>query len=451
MTRAAAGGPKDKISLGTATSIAIANMIGTGVFTSLGFQLLDLRSGFALLVLWVVGGAFALCGALTYGELAAALPRSGGELHFLSRIYHPAVGFLAGWISFVVGFALPIALAAMAFGSYFRGVWPAADPTWVSCAIVLLVTAAHLRNLRFGSWFQNVFTVFKVLLILAFIAAAMVFAGGSSGVRPPDFAPDSAAFAELASAPFAIALLYVMFAYSGWNASIYILDEVEDPRRTVPRSLVLATLVVTVLYTGLNWAFLVTAPVEEMAGQIDIGHVAARHMLGETGGQWMSGVLCLALISTLSAMIWAGPRVTQVIGQDYALFRRLARTNRNGIPVSAILLQSAFVLVLLVTATFQTLLIYTQFTLALSSALAVLGVFVLRRREPKLERPYRTWGYPVTPLIFLLISAFTVGFTLTNHPRESIAGLLTVLLGLPIYWSSPRTAPAPSATPSPDP
>lgn len=431
------------IGLPTATSIAIANMIGTGVFTSLGFQLVDIRSGFALLALWVVGGIFALCGALTYGELAAALPRSGGELHFLGRIFHPAVGFLAGWISFVVGFALPIALAAMAFGSYFQGVLPGADPLLVSCLVVALVTAAHLRDLKLGSWFQNIFTVFKLLLIVVFIIAAWALADR----QPLSFAPDAQALSELITGPFAISLLYVMFAYSGWNASVYIIDEVDDPRTTVPRSLVIATLLVTLLYTGLNWAFLVTAPADEMVGQLDIGHVAAGHLFGAAGGVWMSGLLCLALVSTLSAMVWAGPRVTQVIGQDYAFFRTLAHTNRNGIPVAAILLQSAFVIVLLVTSTFQSLLIYTQFTLALSSALTVLGVFVLRRKSPDLERPYRTWGYPVTPAIFLLISIFTVGFTLVSHPWKSIAGLLTVLLGLPIYWLSPRTPPEKDPSP----
>ncbi|MEO1086544.1 MAG: amino acid permease, partial [Acidobacteriota bacterium] len=219
---------RNSISLTTATSIAIANMVGTGVFTSLGFQLADLRSGFSILLLWVLGGLIALCGALTYGELASALPRSGGELNFLTHTYHPAVGFLAGWISVVVGFTLPIALAAMAFGSYFSRVVANVSPLTLSCGVVAVITAAHLRDLRIGSLFQNLFTLFKVLLIIGFIAAAIVL-GDPSQVS---FAPTAEAWGEITGGPFAIALLYVMYAYTGWNASVYVMDEVERPEVT---------------------------------------------------------------------------------------------------------------------------------------------------------------------------------------------------------------------------
>ncbi|MEM1206419.1 MAG: amino acid permease [Acidobacteriota bacterium] len=431
---------RDRISLATATAIAVANMVGTGVFTSLGFQLLDIRSGFAILLLWIVGGVFALCGALTYGELAAALPRSGGEFNYLGRIYHPSVGFLAGWISFVMGFALPIALAAMAFGSYVHRVLPMGSPEVLSSLLVVAVTVVHLRNLRFGSVFQNVATVFKVGLVLVFIGAAFFRAEVEV-----DFAPSWDDLGVVAGAPFGVALLYVMYAYAGWNASTYIFEEVRRPEVNVPRSLVMATAIVLALYVGLNWAFLVTAPMDELAGKIDVGHVSAAAMFGPGGGQLMSAMLSIALVSTISAMVWAGPRVTQVIGQDYAFFAALARTNRRGIPVPAIVLQSAIVLALIWTASFQTLLVYTQFALASSSALTVFGVFYLRWKAPDLPRPYRTWGYPFTPALFLLISVVTVGWTLMEHPWESLAGLATVLLGLPIYWLSPRSA-SPSVT-----
>ncbi len=418
-------------------------MVGTGVFTSLGFQLVDLRTGFALLALWVVGGLFALCGALTYGELGAALPRSGGELNFLGRIYHPSLGFLAGWISFIMGFTLPVALAAMAFGSYFQRVLSTEYSTEISCAVVALVTAAHLFDLRIGAWFQNIFTAFKVVLITVFIAATVGVTLSRGRLQAVDFSPNREAWGEIFSGPFAVSLLYVMFAYAGWNASTYIIDEISDPARAVPKSLIVATLLVTVLYTGLNWAFLVTAPAEEMAGQVEVGHVSAAHVFGAQAGRWMSGLLCVALISTISAMTWAGPRVIQVLGQDFSFFRVLARTTERGIPALAILVQSSMVVVLLIKSNFQSLLVYTQFVLALCSALTVLGVFVLRWRAPDLERPYRTWGYPWTPAIFLLISLMTVIFTLLRHPSESLGGLFTVLLGLPIYLLSPKIGPDP--------
>ena len=433
--------PTDKISLTTATSIAVANMIGTGVFTSLGFQLAGIRSGFALLFLWTLGGVFALCGALVYGELGASLPRSGGEFNFLGRIYHPVLGFLAGWISFVMGFALPIALAAMAFGGYLHRVVPQASPLAASCLLVVLVALVHLRDLRLGSLVQNLSTAFKIGLILVFIGVTAFKVGDAPAIS---FVPTAADLAAIFSKEFAVSLLFVMYAYSGWNASTYVIDEIDNPGRNVPLSLSFATAIVALLYVGLNWAFLVAAPANEMQGQLEVGHVAAAHVFGDRGGQWMSSLLCIALISSISAMTWAGPRVTQAIGQDYGFFRALARTNDHGIPVIAILVQTGLVLLLLLTSTFESLLVYTQFTLALCSAATVAGIFILRRRG--LPRPYSTWLYPVTPLIFLTLSVVMVLFTLKSHPKESLAGFATVILGLPIYWLSPRRA-SPVPTP----
>ncbi len=422
------------ISLTTATSITVANMIGTGVFTSLGFQVADVHSGFALLMLWVIGGVFALCGALAYGELAAALPRSGGEFHFLSRVFHPSLGFLTGWVSLTVGFAAPIALAAMAFGRYWTRVFPGVSPLLASCVVVTLVTLVHLHDLRFGSLFQNFFTVFKVALIVVFIGAAAL-SGTPSAIS---FAPRSGDFSAMLGAPFAISLLFVTYAYAGWNAATYVTGEVANPAKAVPRSLALGTGLVMVLYVGLNWAFLASAPIAELEGQIEVGHVAAEKIFGATGGALMSSMLCIALVSTISAMTWAGPRVTQVMGQDFAFFRALAATHAGGSPRRAILLQTAIVFALLVSSTFEAVLVYIQFTLIASSLLTVLGVFYLRRTEPDLPRPYKTWGYPVTPLLFVAISVVTMGHTLFTRPWESLAGLVTVLAGLPIYWLSPR-------------
>ena len=434
MPPSAAARPANAVSLATATSITVANMIGTGVFTSLGYQVVGVQSGFALLMLWVIGGVFALCGALAYGELAAALPRSGGEFHFLSRVFHPSLGFLAGWVSLTVGFAAPIALAAMALGDYFVTVFPGASPLAVSCAVVTLVTLAHLRDLRFGSAFQNLFTVFKVVLILVFIGAAIVHDAPAA----ISFAPRAGDFGVMLGAPFAISLLFVTYAYAGWNAATYVTGEVSDPARTVPRSLALGTGLVLVLYVGLNWAFLASAPISELAGRTEVGHVAAQRIFGASGGALMSSMLCVALISTISAMVWAGPRVTQVMGQDFAFFRALAATHAGGSPRRAILLQTAIVFVLLLSSTFKAVLIYIQFTLILSSLLTVLGVFYLRYTEPDLPRPYKTWGYPITPLLFVAISLVTMAHTLWRQPWESLAGLATVLAGLPIYWLSPR-------------
>ncbi|MEM7357092.1 MAG: APC family permease, partial [Acidobacteriota bacterium] len=329
----------------------------------------------------------------------------------------------------------PIALAAMAFGRYFARVFPEISPLLPSCAVVVLVTLAHLKDLKLGSTFQNLFTLFKVVLIVVFIGAALL----SRNPSPIDFAPSAADLDVVLGAPFGISLLFVMFAYAGWNAATYVTDEVENPATNVPRALFLGTALVLVLYVGLNWAFLASAPIADLSGQVEVGHIAAAAIFGPRGGQLMSSMLCIALVSTISAMVWAGPRVTQVMGQDYVFFRALAKTHPGGSPRRAILLQTAIVLVLLLTATFDVILVYTQFVLVLSSFLTVLGVFRLRWKAPDLPRPYKTWGYPWTPLAFVAISAVTMGHTLTTRPWESLAGLATIAIGLPIYWLSPKT------------
>ncbi len=416
-------------------------MVGVGVFTSLGFQVGGLPSGFTIIVLWLIGGICALCGALCYGELAAALPRSGGEYHFLSRIYHPAVGFLAGWLSATVGFAAPIAAAAMAFGVYFGHVVPGASPVVLSIAVVVVVTAVHLCGVRFGSLFQNVATSFKVLLILGLIGAGMMMAAPQT----ISFAPSARDPALIASAPFAISLVYVMYSYSGWNASAYIAGEVSDPGRNLPLSLALGTVFVIALYLALNAIFLRAAPMNEMAGQVDVAQVAARHIFGPDGGRLMAGLISFGLISSISAMTWIGPRVAMSMGEDNRALAFLAKKTSAGVPAVALGIQLAIVVALLLTSTFDKVVNYIQFSLTVCSFAAVLGVIVLRWRQPDLPRPYRTWGYPATPLLFLAISLWMMIHQLRERPWESGAGLLTLALGLGVYFLASKT-PATSAT-----
>ncbi|NET60209.1 MAG: amino acid permease, partial [Symploca sp. SIO2E6] len=325
------------ITLFTAICIVVANMIGTGVFTSLGFQVIDIKSGFALLFLWIVGGIFALCGALAYGELGAVMPRSGGEYHYLSKIYHPIVGFLSGWVSVTVGFAAPIAAAAMALGKYFISVFPIIPDKAIALLVVIAVSLIHLNNVKTGSYFQQIFTVLKVLLIVVLILCGLFL------VQPQalNFLPTPGDLPVIASAPFAISLVYVTYSYSGWNASIYIANEIEEPEKNLPRSLLVGTLVVMVLYLLLNFIFLYSTPIDKLAGQLEVGYIAAESIFGSSGAKIMGMLISFGLISSISSMVWAGPRVTQVIGEDIPLFKLLARKNNSGIPYFAILLQLA--------------------------------------------------------------------------------------------------------------
>ncbi|HWM23548.1 MAG TPA: amino acid permease [Chthoniobacterales bacterium] len=424
----------------TATCIVVANMIGTGIFTSLGFQVGDLPTGFAIMAVWAIGGLCALCGALSYAELGAALPRSGGEYNFLREIYHPAAGFLAGWISATIGFAAPVAIAAMAFSAYFSEVVPGVNHHVLSLAVVTICTVVLLRDLPLGSAFQNGSTILKVVLILVIIGAGFWV----KGTQPISFLPTKGDGALILSAPFAVSLYWVMYAYSGWNASTYIVGEVRNPSRTIPLSVGLGTVLVMLLYLATNAVFLRTTPAAEMIGQEQVAVIAGAHIFGAAGAKVMASFICLGLVSAISAMMWIGPRITATMGEDLRVLSPLARRNARGIPVTAILTQFAIVVLLLLTATFKTAVNYIQFSLTLCSALTVLGVFVLRWRRPALPRPYRVWGYPVTPAIFLAISAWMLVHMLsqTSTRIPSLWGLATMALGLIVYFVSAKKTPA---------
>jgi APA family basic amino acid/polyamine antiporter len=429
-----------RISLLTATCIVIANMVGTGIFTSLGFQLGDLPSGFSIVALWVVGGSCAMCGALSYAELGAALPRSGGEYNFLREIYHPSLGFLAGWISGTVGFAAPVAIAAMPFGTYLAEIIPGTSPLLWGLAVIWITTFVLLLDVRLGSAFQIGSTLLKVGLIVVIMVAGFF----AVGAQPVSFLPRQGDGSLIASTPFAVSLFWVMYAYSGWNASTYITGELRDPARNIPLSVGLGTLLVMALYVGLNAAFMRTTPIAEMVGKQQVALIAGVRIFGPAGGRIVTLFICLGLISTVSAMMWIGPRVTVVMGEDLRWLKLLGRRNRRGIPVNAILTQFVIVNVMLLTATFEAVVNYVQFSLTLCSALTVLGVFVLRWRQPDLPRPYKVWGYPLTPLIFLAISTWMLINLLENSSTRgpSLFGLATTLLGLVIYFLSPKTATA---------
>ena len=414
----------------TACGIVIANIIGTGVFTSLGFQVADIQSGFALLMLWIVGGVAALCGALCYGELSAALPRSGGEYHFLSEIYHPAVGFMAGFISATVGFAAPIALAAMAFGKYFRGVFDFGSPVLLSFVLVWMVALFHFGNLRLGSAFQNLWTIVKLLLVGVLIGAGLLI----EEKQPITFFPHAADTMSIFSGAFAVALVYVMYSYSGWNASSYIIGEVKNPERNVPRSLLAGTLIVIVAYVLLNAVFLATTPEVEMRGQIEVGLIAGKHIFGNNGGRIVGAMICLGLISAISSMTWIGPRVTMSMGEDHWLLRFLGRKNTGGVPANAVLVQLLIVNLLLLTRSFELVVVYIQFALLLCSLLTVIGVIVLRASRPNVSRPYRVWLYPLPPLLFAAITIWMMIYLLISKTTESVAGMVTAIVGFLLYF-----------------
>lgn len=418
-----------KVGLATAIAIVVANMIGTGVFGSLGFQVAGIPSGFPILVLWLVGGLVSFCGAVCYAELASIFPKSGGEYHLLSKAWNPFIGFLAGWLSVTVGFAAPVAANAALLGGYMGSI-TGLSPLWFGIPVVVLVALVHLGKLSSIGIFQSGFTYAKVALIL--VLGLLAFFLGTA--QPLSFLPKEGDGQLIASGGFAISLVYVLYAYTGWNAATYMMDEVHRPEKTVPLALLIGTAFVTVLYVFINLAFLYSTPIEKMAGQAEVGLIAAESILGPKGGMIMGILISFGLISTISSMTWAGPRVTAAIGRDHARFQILGKLNKNGVPALAVLLQAAIVILLVASATFEQLINYVQALLTISSLMVVVGLVVLRVRRPDLHRPYRAWGYPLTPLIFGGLSLYVLWFQIQQKTVEFLYGLGTLGLGVVIYF-----------------
>ncbi len=386
---------RHKVNTLTGVSIVVANMIGTGAFTSLGFQLNGLNNISSILILWILGGVLALSGAFSYAEVGTVIKKSGGEYAFLDELYHPLVGYLSGWVSITVGFAAPIALSVIAFIEYLP--WNIPYPKLIGIAIIGIITLIHSHNLKSSSEFQNIFTLLKILLILLFLGVALFI---PSNIESATIAQHTF-WKEITSGAFAISLIYVSYSYSGWNAAAYITEEFKNPRKALPIALIGGTIIVTILYTLLQYSFLKHVPQIDLLNKVNVGAIAAQRILGDEFSVLFSSSISLLLISGISAMIWVGPKVTAKIASKYSSWRYF-RENKKGIPVSASWLQFGISVLLLITGTFEQILIYCGVLLTISSLLVVIGVFKIRRRQLSTSPDYYR-----SPAFNLLIGAIT--------------------------------------------
>jgi len=427
-----------KIGLSTAISVVIANMIGTGVFTSLGFQVMGLQSGFSIIMLWALGGVLALCGAFCYAEIGSAFPENGGEYNYLSKLYHPAIGFMSGWVSVTVGFAAPIAAASVAMSNYYCKAYAFEHPLALSAGVILLITVFHAINMKAGSSFQRVFTYIKLICIVVFVFSALFYQPEHHLVF---FASDNFS-QEVFSPAFAVSLIFVTYAYSGWNAAAYIAGEIKQSNKNLPRALIYGTLTVAVLYTLLNFVFLYTVPLPELKGVVEVGYLSASKLFGAAMGAKVSLLIAVLLVSTVSAMILAGPRVMQSMGQHIKGLQFLAITNSRGVPYVAVLLQSFIALCMVFTSSFESLITYVSFTLNLFTLLTVFGIFILRKNYKAIPGAYRSPLFPLPALIFSTVMVWVLIHILFSHPLESVMGLGTVLLGLVFYFLLRKNEPS---------
>ncbi|NPV05997.1 MAG: amino acid permease [Syntrophaceae bacterium] len=403
------------LGLTSATALVVANMIGAGVFTTSGFLLADLGSPLYVLLAWAAGGVQAVLGALCYGALARRIPESGGEYRFLSRALHPAAGYVAGWLSLLVGFSAPLAAAAFAFGTYAKPWLGGLSPAAAGSILIAVFVAVHAYEVRRGALVQNWAVLLKVALIAAFVA--FVFSVGE--------APPAEPRQPFPLAAFGVSLIWISFSYSGWNAAVYVAGEIRDPERTVPRALLLGTALVTVLYLALNAAFVLAAPAAELAGKLDVGRIAARAVGGAVLEEAVAGLIALVLVSSVSSLVMAGPRVCAQMAADGYLPRQLAVA--EGPPRAAIAAQAGLALFFLWSATFEALLTWIGFTLSLCTGAAVAALIVLRKREGE---TVVVPGWPVVPWLFLAGVAAMTAFTVVQRPLEGVVGLATVAAGL---------------------
>ncbi|HTA21640.1 MAG TPA: amino acid permease [Polyangia bacterium] len=418
--------PPPPLTLAPALALVVSSMIGTGVFTTAGFMLAQLGSPRLVLALWALTGLLALAGAAVYAELGAMMPRAGGEYVYLTRAFHPAMGFLSGWLALVVGFAAPAAAGALAFGGYVQTLAPGVPVRGAAFALVALTTALHAREVRRAGVAQAIVTGLVVVVIAVFVVAALA-SGHADWSRLTAASPASSGFGTAGA--IAVSLVYTAYSYFGWNGAAYVAGELRDPHRTLPRALVGGAALVTALYVALNAVFLAAAPPSALVGQVEIGHVAALALFGARGGTLLTALIALALAASVSALAMTGPRVVQAMADDGVFFRALGRTNARGAPARAVVLQGALAALGIATATFEPLLVYAGFTLSLSAAVTVAGAFVLRWREPDAPRPHRALAWPWSGVAFLALSGFMTVFAIRERPLESLAGLVTLVVG----------------------
>jgi APA family basic amino acid/polyamine antiporter len=432
----------------------IANIVGAGIFTTSGIMAQGLPSAAWVLGCWIFGGLIAMAGALCYAELATRMPDEGAEYLYLKRLYHPALGFLTGWTSFIVGFSAPIAASAMGFSEYvFAGVDGSllgADPSrvvlWKKSAalfVIALFTILHYGGLRLGSAVQNFLTGLKIVIVLGLATTGLVL----GGARTLSAAAPAAAGGAFDWTALGTAMMLVMFAYSGWNASAYIAGEMKNPRRNLPLSLIGGTAVVIVLYLSVNLFVFRSVPYPEVKGTIAVVEKAAVGAFGEWMGRGLSVMVGIALLSSLSAFILIGPRVYYAMARDRLFFSFAGRVHpRRRVPGWSIVVQGALAGALVVFGTFEQLLVYIGFALGIFPWLAVAGIFIARRRKIGETDAVRVPGYPFVPVLFLASTLVLMGVAYVNRPLESTAAVVTVLSGVPFYAVWMRLArPRPTA------
>ena len=401
-------------------------MIGTGVFTSVGFQLSSVQNTWSILLLWLIGGLLSLFGAFAYAELGTHFKESGGDYIYLSRVFHPLMGYLSAWAGLTVGFSAPVALAAMAFTKYLSP-FGLQNNLWLAIAVIVLIGLMHSFTIKHSSRFQNGSTIIKVVFIVVLIGIGFFVQGDANSAV--NFS--NSWHSEILKPGFAVSMVYVAYAYVGWNAAAYVVDEIVDPRKNLPKALIGSTLFVAIVYILFQFVLLKNASVTQLTGKEEVTFIAFDNLLGSTGGKWVSVFIAIQLIATVSSYLWVGPRVTMAMAKENKLWLPLAKQNKHGIPVAAVWLHVFISILLTLTGSFEKVLLYAGFVLQLMASLTVASsLFIKDKKLGSFKSPFK----PLLQIIFLLFNAWVLIFTMIERPVESLVGIGILLVGLLIYY-----------------
>ena len=440
---------KRQLSLFDAVMLISGDMIGIGIFVTTGAIAETLPSPGGVLLVWVLGGLLALTGALSCAELSASLPYAGGDYIYIREAYGKLIGFLSGWSSFLVTFSGAIAFLAVGFNgfmSFFFPVLGSNEPLFslnvlglsiqgtignlFSIVVVLLISGLHCLGVRQGTITQNILTTLKIGALLGIILLGVLFGKGDTAHFSPLF--DWQKIGNFSV--FAAAFIPAIFAYSGWNAVIYIAGEVKEPEKNLPKALLWANLLVITLYLAINVVYIYGVPVTEMKGALRVSEVATTALFGYQTSAWITAIITVSILGALNVVTMLGPRIYYAMARDGVFFKRLAEVHPTfGTPARAIMLQAIWACLLILTGTFGTLFTYVSVIITLFSALTVGSVIVLRYKRPGLKRPYKLWGYPIVPILFIAAHIWIVWGSVTEKPYETLIGLFIVCLGIPAY------------------
>jgi len=411
----------------TAVAIVVSNMIGTGIFTTLGFQLTDITNAYSIFLLCFIGGILALFGAFCYAELGSHFKGNGGDFIYLKETYHPLLGYLVSWISLIIGFSSPVALAALAMSKYLSA-FDVSFGNSFAIGIIFLVSVFLSFSLQASSRFHNFFTLIKIAFIIVLIIIGIGIS--DSETIGNSLKLDDSWQKEIMLPAFATSLVFVTYSYTGWNSASYIAGEIKDVQKNLPKSLIVGTVFVTVCYLLVNFIMLKHAPVDQLAGKEDVMGEAANNMLGNTFGKIVNIFIALQLVATISGYLWVGSRLTQAFAKENRLWKSLSVGNKKGIPVRAIFAHAVIATLIILTGSFKEIFVYTAFILQLFASLAISTVYFIKKKDRKI---FKSNLFYIFPTVFLLFSIYILYFTLIHNPKESIIGLGIVAVGIVLY------------------